>query len=940
MNLLSIPRSAALKAFALALLLPGFFCSAGRAQTMETITNSLKAYEALLANVPATQAVVYVGDMGFRPAYLSAWVSQLKAMAGLSGVAPHSAFDARVAVWPGGVVPYTYDSSMTPALVSQFEGAIYMWQKVANLKFIQHTSEANYIVVTNSGAGGPANSMAGMFGGAQLININAGYPQLDFAHELGHALGMIHEQSRSDRDTYVKIHWENFTAASLANGSALVNFGILTNSINFGAYDYDSIMEYPTHDGNTGRVPGDPVCSDSSCTQIEPLQPYYSAQGSPPLGQTTHLSAGDLAAMAGEYGLPRVIRGHVVNGPGGAFAGVTVSIAGGVSYRGPAAVTTDTNGNYSFIGIPNNSGTFTITASLAGHSFNPGGWNITVGTTDSTTATFSDADTSPPTVTIVSPTNTSYKVAPMASGTAADNNGPADTGVAQVNVVMYRTSDAVWWNFHDNTWGTTNFNAFYNLTVATGTTAWSAALPASLADGGYQVQAQAVDNAANASGWVTRNFTIDNTAPTITFAPLTNQQVVFNFDQLGGTVSKTSRVQFKIEWYQAGGNMFWNGANWTSVESDPGVLLPASLAGLNWTPAPGTLPPRLQLAQANYVIHVYATDSAGNVGYNNIVLTRSPLDTTPPIVTLDTILNGAVLTNQYLPGLSGSALDYESGVTSVQVHLYRFSGGSPLYWDDSSWTSSLAPLSLTYNPQTVAWQVNAPLPAGASLPNGGYGVEIYAVNGEAPPLNKDLIVTFSVDYHPVFTWTAGSYYDQDPNNNNNEWDNALNWDALAVPGTNAIVIINSAPTGTPHATGTNTVYELRLLGAPLSCDALVLNKRLVQQGDLSANRVTFPAGSSWEWSSGVASGIQDIQPGASALFSAVASGYSGPSTISNLPAATFQIIGDGQVFSRANGYYSIYFVNDGLFSKLSGSGSSSVDTCQFVNDGEVHADTG
>src|SRR5487761_2681677 len=133
MNLLSIPRSAALKAFALALLLPGFFCSAGRAQTMETITNSLKAYEALLANVPATQAVVYVGDMGFRPAYLSAWVSQLKAMAGLSGVAPPSAFDARVAVGPGG----------------------------------------------------PASSMVDMFGGAQLINIIAGYPQPDFAHELG-----------------------------------------------------------------------------------------------------------------------------------------------------------------------------------------------------------------------------------------------------------------------------------------------------------------------------------------------------------------------------------------------------------------------------------------------------------------------------------------------------------------------------------------------------------------------------------------------------------------------------------------------------------------------------------------------------------------------------------------------------------------------------------
>src|ERR1039457_2683984 len=105
------------KAFTLVLLLVGFGCSAGRAQTMETITNSVNGFQTLLANLPPDQPVVYVGDMGFSPAYLRGWISQLQKMAGLTNTAgSRSAFSGSAATWTGGVVPYTYDSSMTPAM--------------------------------------------------------------------------------------------------------------------------------------------------------------------------------------------------------------------------------------------------------------------------------------------------------------------------------------------------------------------------------------------------------------------------------------------------------------------------------------------------------------------------------------------------------------------------------------------------------------------------------------------------------------------------------------------------------------------------------------------------------------------------------------------------------------------------------------------------------
>ena len=55
---------------------------------------------------------------------------------------------------------------------------------------------------------------------------------------MGHALGLYHEQSRADRNTYVNYMEQNIDKPNHAN------FDIIPDSVDSGLYNYASIMEY------------------------------------------------------------------------------------------------------------------------------------------------------------------------------------------------------------------------------------------------------------------------------------------------------------------------------------------------------------------------------------------------------------------------------------------------------------------------------------------------------------------------------------------------------------------------------------------------------------------------------------------------------------------------------------------------------------------------
>src|SRR5690606_27249705 len=97
-------------------------------------------------------------------------------------------------------------------------------------------------------------SELGRVRGAQTIQIDPGCSRGSVVHEILHAAGFMHEQSRSDRDEYVTIMWDEIAAGQAQNFAQRPQ---LLQDI--GAYDYDSILHYSTHSfsrrGNPTVVP-------------------------------------------------------------------------------------------------------------------------------------------------------------------------------------------------------------------------------------------------------------------------------------------------------------------------------------------------------------------------------------------------------------------------------------------------------------------------------------------------------------------------------------------------------------------------------------------------------------------------------------------------------------------------------------------------------------
>ncbi|XP_030840781.1 zinc metalloproteinase nas-13-like [Strongylocentrotus purpuratus] len=201
-----------------------------------------------------------------------------------TGRAKRNALRDRGMRWVNGVVPYVIDNRYDYGTRARITRAMERYHETTCIRFVERTRETDYIYIF---PGNGCYSLVGRVGGQQQVSLGNGCTTNlgTIIHELMHAVGFHHEQTRTDRDTYVYIYFNNIIQGLEYNFDKYEQ----TYIDHLGTpYDLFSVMHYHmtafTSNGQPTIVARDQrfqldYRSDFSDNDINKLNIYYECDG-------------------------------------------------------------------------------------------------------------------------------------------------------------------------------------------------------------------------------------------------------------------------------------------------------------------------------------------------------------------------------------------------------------------------------------------------------------------------------------------------------------------------------------------------------------------------------------------------------------------------------------------------------------------------------------